>query len=72
MVKSNPGRKNTDKIMAAAAGEVPKARRITRTKAPAPAMPGTQHGSPRGQLPQTPLHHVRHDPSEIDDTSEEE
>ena len=72
MPKSTPGEKPTRKVLAASTGEVPKGRRILRTVPAAPAMPGTKHGSPRGPLPQTPLHHVRHDPSEIDDTTDEE
>lgn len=74
MPKQNPGERPTKKIMAAAAGETPKSKtRIVRTKPASPAMPGTRVSSPSPKWP--PNHKalgLAHDPSEIDDTTEED
>jgi len=68
MPKQNPGERPTRKIMAAAAGEVPKdRRRIVRTKPAAPAMPDQRFHMSRAASPAM----LAIDPSEIDDTSEE-
>lgn len=69
MAKQNPGETPSKKIMAAAAGEVPKHRQVTRTKPASPAMPGTLF--PRKTPAKWPPKHSS-DTSEIDDTTEED
>lgn len=71
MPKQNPGERPTKKIMAAAAGETPKKKTIVRTKPPAPAMPHERFKRPVPKWPPTHSSLAR-DPSEIDDTTEED